>query len=68
MRHGFEDLGLKKIWCGYFEGNVKLKRVQEECGFRYHHTARDVPCRIDGLLRTEYFACITRGEWEELGF
>lgn len=27
--HGFEDLGLDKIWCGYFEGNIKSKHVQE---------------------------------------
>ena len=27
--HGFEDLKLNKIWCGYFEGNIKSKRVQE---------------------------------------
>ena len=31
MRHGFEDLRLKTIWCGYFEGNEKSKRVQEKC-------------------------------------
>ena len=65
MRHGFEDLGLARLWCGYFDGNEKSKRVQEKCGFRYHHTAEDVPCQIDGLLRTEHITCITREEWEE---
>jgi RimJ/RimL family protein N-acetyltransferase len=64
MRHGFEDLGLEKLWCGYFDGNVKSKRVQEKCGFRYHHTAEDVPCQIDNLLRTEHVTCITREEWD----
>lgn len=29
VRHGFEDLKLDKIWCGYFDGNEKSKRVQE---------------------------------------
>mgnify|MGYP002508857480 FL=1 len=38
LRYGFKDLGLDKIWCGYFEGNIKSKRVQEKCGFTYHHT------------------------------
>lgn len=55
MRHGFEDLGLALIWCGYFEGNIRSKRVQEKCGFRYHHTAKDVPCAIEGLLRRARF-------------
>lgn len=64
MRYAFLDLGLKKLWCGYFDGNEKSKRVQEKCGFRYHHTAQDVPCQIEGLLRTEHVNCITREEWD----
>ena len=46
MRYGFEDLRLNRIWCGYFEGNEKSKRVQDKCGFQYHHTAYNVPCAI----------------------
>ena len=66
MRYGFEDLSLEKMWCGYFDGNEKSKRVQEKCGFRYHHTKENVPCAIEGLLRTEHITCITREEWEGL--
>ena len=66
MQHGFEDLNLTKIWCGYFDGNIKSKRVQEKCGFNYHHTTNNVPCAIEGLLRTEHITCITRQEWERL--
>ena len=66
MRYGFEDLGLQKLWCGYFDGNEKSRRVQEKCGFRYHHTVENVPCQIDGLLRTEHITCITRGWWEDM--
>ena len=63
MRYGFEQLNLEKIWCGYFEGNLKSKRVQEKCGFRYHHTAENVPCALSGVLRTEHLTCITRDQW-----
>ena len=63
MRYGFEELKLEKMWCGYFDGNEKSKRVQEKCGFRYHHTKENVPCAIEGLLRTEHITCITREEW-----
>lgn len=45
LRHGFEELHMTTIWCGYYEGNDKSKRVQEKLGFKYHHTcdAADVP-------------------------
>ena len=63
LRHGFEDLKLDKVWCGYFDGNERSKRVQEKCGFRYHHTAENVPCALEGVLRTEHVTCMTRDEW-----
>lgn len=43
LRHGFEDLGMNVIWCGYYDGNQKSKRVQEKLGFTYHHTCQKVP-------------------------
>lgn len=63
MRYGFEDKQLDKIWCGYFEGNIKSKRVQEKCGFHFHHTADNVPCAIEGVFRTEHVNCISKEEW-----
>lgn len=63
MRHGFEELNLERIWYGYFDGNIKSKRVQEKCGFHYHHTAENVPCAIEGVLRTEHITCISKDEW-----
>ena len=32
LRHAFEDLGMTKVWCGYYDGNNKSKRVQESAG------------------------------------
>ena len=63
IRHGFEDLRLEMIWCGYFDGNDRSKRVQEKCGFQYHHTSENVPCAIPGLLRTEHIACLSKEMW-----
>lgn len=54
LRHGFEDLELNKIWCGYFEGNTKSKRVQEKCGFIYHHMKKDIDWKLMDDVRTEY--------------
>ncbi len=63
LRYGFESLHLDKIWCGYFDGNLKSKRVQEKCGFHFHHVAENVPCAIEGLLQTEFVTCLSREEW-----
>ena len=63
MRHGFDDLNLEKMWCGYFDGNTKSKRVQEKCGFRYYHTKKNVPCALEGALRTEHITCLSKSEW-----
>ena len=38
FKHGFEELDLDLIWCGYFDFNEKSKRVVEKCGFNYRFT------------------------------
>ena len=63
MRHGFDDLNLEKMWCGYFDGNTKSKRVPEKCGFRYHHTKENIPCVLECVLRTEHMTCLSKSEW-----
>ena len=66
MRYGFENLKLNRIWCGYFDGNEKSKRVQEKCGFHYHHTTHNVPCAIEGVFRTEHITCLSKEEWQSV--
>ena len=63
IRHGFEHMKLDKIWCGYFDGNVKSKRVQEKCGFVYHHTNKDIHWKLMNDIRTEHITCLIRKEW-----
>lgn len=65
LRHGFEDLKLEKIWCGYFDGNIKSKRVQEKCGFTYHHTNHDIFWELMNDIRTEHVTCLTRDDWNK---
>lgn len=64
LRHGFEDLKLHKIWCGYFDGNEKSKRVQEKCGFRHHHTNKDSYWELTDEIRTEHVSCLSEEEWK----
>lgn len=63
IRHGFEDLGMTKIWCGYYEGNEKSKRVQEKVGFRYKRKDENVDVALLHVKRNEYVNCMTKDEW-----
>lgn len=63
IRYGFEDLNLEKIWCRYFDGNIKSKRVQEKCGFAYHHTNKNVQWKNMNDIYTEHLTRIRREEW-----
>lgn len=63
IRHGFEDLGLRAIWCGYYDGNVKSKRAMEKCGFRYHHTTEGLEVSLLGEIRTCHATLLTKEDW-----
>lgn len=65
LRHAFEDLGLERVWCGYYDGNEKSKRVQEKLGFRYIRTTENVPVPLLGEIRTGHANCMTRDEWQD---
>ena len=63
LRHGFEELGMQKVWCGYYDGNEKSKRVQEKLGFQYHHTCENVPVPLMNEFRIGHTNVITREYW-----
>ena len=52
--YAFETLGCSALWCGYYDGNEKSKRVAEKCGFRYHHTNRDLEWKLLNKTVTEH--------------
>ncbi|UPL21639.1 GNAT family N-acetyltransferase [Alcaligenes faecalis] len=63
MRHAFETLKLKALWCGYFANNAQSQIAQSKCGFRHHHTEEN---RYNPFLqdyRTEHISRITAEEW-----
>lgn len=66
LRHGFENLGLENIWCGYYEGNQKSARVQEKCGFVYQYTQENVICSLLDEVRTEHISCLSKQRWLEM--
>jgi RimJ/RimL family protein N-acetyltransferase len=62
MRYAFEELNMSQLWCGYFEENEKSKRVNEKCGFRYHHTQFE---KYIPLLKEHKTLIVTRFKKEE---
>ena len=40
LRRCFEELHCETVWYKYYDGNEKSRRVQEKCGFSYHHTEK----------------------------
>lgn len=66
LRHGFENLGMSTIWCGYYDGNEKSKRVQEKVGFTYHHTCDEVSVPLMNEVRVGHTSIMTKEQWEKL--
>lgn len=66
LRHAFEDLGMKKVWCGYYDGNEKSKRVQEKCGFRYEWTTKEVEVPLMKETRTGHVNSLSKEEWKKI--
>ena len=64
LRHAFEDIGMTKIWCGYYEGNTKSKRVQEKVGFRYQWRSEGVDVPLMHEKRTGHVSSISIDQWQ----
>lgn len=65
IRRAFEDLDVKTLWCGYFDGNEKSKRAMEKCGFVYHHTNENIEWKRLNAVLTEHVTRLRREEWEK---
>lgn len=66
LHHAFEDLGMQKVWCAYYDGNEKSKRVQEKVGFRYQWTTEGVDVPLLGEKRTGHVNSMTKEEWDQI--
>lgn len=61
----FTELGMQRVWCGYYEGNEKSKRVQEKLGFRHEKTLREVDVPLLNEVRTEQVSLLSREAWRQ---
>ena len=65
LRHAFLDCGYSKVWCGYYEGNEKSKRVQQKLGFVYQWATDDLPVPLLNEVRRGYVNLLIREDWEK---
>ncbi|MBO6014117.1 MAG: GNAT family N-acetyltransferase [Oscillospiraceae bacterium] len=64
LRHAFEDIGMQKVWIGYYEGNTQSRRVQEKCGFRYQWRSENVDVPQMNEKRTGHVSSLTKDQWQ----
>ena len=65
LRYAFEKLQMRAVWCGFYEGNEKSRRVQQKLGFVYHHTTQDLDVNLLNEKRTGHTSVLTREQWEK---
>ena len=65
LRYAFEELNMRAVWCGYYEGNEKSRRVQEKLGFVYRYTTHNLDVPLLGEKRTGHTSLLTREQWEK---
>ena len=62
VRRAFDDCGMQRIWCGYYDGNTRSKRVQDKCGFVFQTTCQvDVPLMHE--KRIVHVSSLTKEDW-----
>ena len=67
LRYAFEDLGMSRIWCGYYDGNEKSRRVQEKLGFVYQRKTEGIEVSLLGEIRTGHSNLMTKERWQKIG-
>lgn len=65
LRHAFQQLGMRAVWCGYYEGNEKSRRVQEKLGFVYRYTTEGLDVKLLNEKRTGHTSLLTAEMWRK---
>ena len=66
LRYAFEDLGMNRIWCGYYDGNEKSRRVQEKLGFVYQRKTEGIEVSLLDEIRTGHSNLMTKERWQKV--
>ena len=66
LRYAFEELGMRAVWCGYYEGNEKSRKVQTKLGFVYQHKTEGLEVRLMNEIRTGHCNLMTKERWQKV--
>ena len=66
LQYAFDNLGMRAVWCGYYEGNEKSKRVQEKLGFVYQYTTAGLEVTLVNEIRTGHTNLMTKERWQKV--
>ena len=66
LRHAFVDLGMRSVWCGYYEGNEKSRKVQTKLGFVYQHKTEGLEVSLLNEIRTGHCNLMTKERWQKV--
>lgn len=65
LRYAFENLNMSRIWCGYYDGNERSKRVQEKLGFVYQRRTEGLEVSLLGEIRVGHSNLMTKDRWQK---
>ena len=66
LRYAFEELGMRSVWCGYYDGNEKSRKVQTKLGFVYQHKTEGLEVRLMNEIRTGHCNLMTKERWQKV--
>ena len=66
LRYAFENLGMQAVWCGYYDGNEKSRRVQMKLGFVYQHKTEGLEVSLMNEIRTGHCNLMTKERWQKV--
>ena len=66
LHYAFTQLGMRAVWCGYYDGNEKSRKVQEKLGFVYRYTTENLELPLLGEYRTGHTNLMTKERWQKV--
>lgn len=66
LRYAFEELDMRAVWCGYYDGNEKSRRVQTKLGFVYQHKTEGLEVSLMHEIRTGHCNLMTKERWQKV--
>lgn len=63
IEHAFNHLGMRALWCGFYENNAQSFRAQEKCGFKIIRTEENQYNQFMDEYRKEHISFLSKETW-----